>query len=218
MATFEKRVNQRGEISHQAKCRRKGFGVKSKTFANLADAKKWARGIERSWDTGEGLAAAQPVSDTTVADILVLYDTRCVPAHRGAADEHARIASFLKHPFSKIKAADLTPEALANYRDERLKTVKPGTVLRELNIIRAALNRARLDFGIQMPDVRITRPRAPAARDRVLKEDEEVSGTLATSIWPRQSSSRWRPRCDKARFWRCAGMLSTGTGAWPVYT
>uniref|UniRef100_E1T7F8 Integrase family protein n=1 Tax=Burkholderia sp. (strain CCGE1003) TaxID=640512 RepID=E1T7F8_BURSG len=143
MPTISKRVNRAGEISYQAKCRRKGFPILSKTFVDKKEAIKWARGIERAWDTGEGLAAPAPVAQTTVGDVLRLYDTRCVPAHRGAADEHARIASFLKHSFSRVLVADLTPEILANYRDERLKRVKPGTVLRELNIIRAALISSR---------------------------------------------------------------------------
>ncbi|WP_025599557.1 site-specific integrase [Burkholderia sp. WSM2230] len=174
MPTISKRASQTGEISYQAKCRRKGFRTLSKTFSDKKDAIKWARGIERAWDTGERVAAPAPVDEATVADILRLYDTRCVPSHRGAADEHARIAFFLKQPFTRVRAAALTSEILADYRDQRLRTVKPGTVLRELNIIRAALNRACLEFGIVVPDVRISRPRAPAARDRVLKADEQV--------------------------------------------
>jgi integrase len=174
MPTISKRVNLAGEISYQAKCRRKGFPTLSKTFLDKKEAIKWARGIERAWDTGEGIAAATPVVETSVGEVLIMYDTRCVPAHRSADDEHRRIAALLKHPFSRVRAADLTPDVLANYRDERLRTVKAGTVLKELNIIRAALTRARLEFGVSVPDVRITRPRAPAARDRVLKPEEEI--------------------------------------------
>jgi hypothetical protein len=68
MATFSKRVTASGEVTHQAKCRRKGFPTLSKTFQNLSDAKKWARQIERSWDTGEG-PASQPRTNTTLADV-----------------------------------------------------------------------------------------------------------------------------------------------------
>ncbi|WP_429280638.1 tyrosine-type recombinase/integrase [Paraburkholderia sp. GAS41] len=76
------------------------------------------------------------------------------------------------HPISKVRAADITPATLAAFRDERLALVKPGTVLKELNIIRAAMNRA-IDWGIAVPVVKVKRPKAPAARDRVLREDEE---------------------------------------------
>ncbi|WP_233832810.1 hypothetical protein [Paraburkholderia sp. ZP32-5] len=69
MATFSKRVTASGDVTHQAKGRRNAHPTQSKTFKTLSDAKKWARQIERAWDTGEG----QPKSDATLADILRRY-------------------------------------------------------------------------------------------------------------------------------------------------
>lgn len=188
MATITKRVNSAGEISWQAKCRRKGFPARSATFGEKKAATIWAREIERKWDSGVDVTPAQaPVERKTVRDILVMYDERCVPSHKSAADESARISRFLQHPFSNVHIDELTPATLASYRDERLKKVKPGTVLKELNIIRAAINRARIDWGIAVPDVRISRPRTPAARDRVLKEEEEAplleAARASTSVY-----------------------------------
>ncbi|RKT25489.1 site-specific recombinase XerD [Paraburkholderia sp. RAU2J] len=171
MATFSKRVIASGEVTYQAKCRRSDFPTLTKTFRSLADAKKWARGIERSWDTGEG-QATQPQADTTLGDLLKRYREEVTPTLRsGDLDAH-RITLWLKEPFTKVRVADLTPSVFATYRDERLKKVSAGTVLRELNIIRAALNRAKIEWGVAVPECRITRPRAPAPRDRRLKPGE----------------------------------------------
>lgn len=175
MATISKRVNNSGQVNWQAKCRKTGFPPVSKTFTDKKTAVKWASGIERQWelDAVNPPAATVVVEQTaTVGDILIAYDKRVVPAHKSAADEHRRIASFLKHPFSRVAAIQLTPAVLADYRDERLRTVKPGTVLRELNIIRAALNCAD-DFGIKVAAAKVKRPATPASRDRVLQADEE---------------------------------------------
>ena len=93
---------------------------------------------------------------------------------RGGDLETQRINIWLREwPFTKTLISELSPSVLATYRDERLRQVSAGTVLRELNILRAALNRARIDWGVPVPDVKIKRPKAPAPRDRRLKSGEE---------------------------------------------
>ncbi|WP_454764371.1 hypothetical protein [Cupriavidus campinensis] len=53
MGVITKRITKAGPPSYQAKCRRKGFPVVSKTFTLLADAKAFVREIERAFDLGE---------------------------------------------------------------------------------------------------------------------------------------------------------------------
>ncbi len=171
MATFSKRVSASGETTHQAKCRRKGFPTLSRTFGSLADAKKWARQIERDWDQGIG-QTAQPQATTTLGDLLRRYREEVTPTLRSGDLDAKRITLWLNEPFTKTLVSDLSPSVFATYRDDRLKKVSPGTVLRELNILRAALNRAKIDWGISVPECRITRPKAPAPRDRRLKPGE----------------------------------------------
>ena len=102
MATFSKRVTASGEVTYQAKCRRKGLPTQSKTFKSLADAKKWARQIERAFDTGEGLAA--PVqSDSTLGDILKRYREEVCPMLRGGDLEAQRINLWFREwPFTGV--------------------------------------------------------------------------------------------------------------------
>lgn len=174
MATISKRVSASGQTTWQAKCRRKGFKTQSKTFKTLTDAKTWARQIERSFDTGEalGIKAQAAHSGQTVGDILKRFRNEVCPTLRGGKIDQERIDSWLDMKWTKIPVMELTSSVLAKYRDDRLKTVSAGTVLRELNIIRSALNRARIDWGIPVPECKITRPKAPAARDRRLKSGE----------------------------------------------
>lgn len=174
MATISKRTNASGQVTYQAKCRRKGFGTQSKTFRTLADAKTWARQIERAFDTGEALGtkAQAAHADDTLGDIFKRYRDEVCPMLRGGTVEVDRINLWLDMKWTKTRAADLTPAILAKVRDDRLKDVSAGTVLRELNIIRSALNRARVDWGIPVPDCRINRPKAPAPRDRRLRAGE----------------------------------------------
>jgi len=174
MATIAKRTNSSGQSVYQAKCRRKGFTTQSKTFKTLADAKTWARQIERSFDTGEALGTKGRAahSDQTVGDILKRYRNEVCPLHRGGEIDKERIDAWLEMKWTKTPIMELSPTILAKFRDDRLRTVSAGTVLRELNIIRAALNRARVDWEIPVPECKISRPKAPAARDRRLKAGE----------------------------------------------
>lgn len=170
MATFTKRTDSRGNVRYQAKCRRRDRPTLSKTFVNLSDAKKWARETERGWDNGEVLA--KPQDDTTLADVLRRYREEVCPTLRAGDLTVMRINLWLRESWTKVPVREMTPAILAKYRDDRLKQVKPGTVLRELNILRAALNRAKLEWGIDVPECRITRPKAPAPRDRRLQPGE----------------------------------------------
>ena len=76
----------------------------------------------------------------------------------------------------KINLSDLSPAHLASYRDERLKSIKPNTLKRELSILSSAINTAIIDWGIPIPSnpVAMTRiPKYDDSRDRRLKDGEE---------------------------------------------
>lgn len=174
MATISKRVTATGKVTYQAKCRRKGYPVQSKTFANKSDAVTWARRIEREFDTGEatGMLDKAAHSDTTIGDILKRFRNDVLPTLRGGAVDTVRIDRWLEQKWTDTKVLEFSPSILSKFRDDRMKKVSNGTVLRELNIINAAMNRARRDWGIPVPQVSISKPKAPAARDRRLKAGE----------------------------------------------
>jgi integrase len=90
--------------------------------------------------------------------------------------EASRINSILRCPIAHRTLAKLTSSDVATYRDERLKTVAPATVVRELNTISHAIEIASREWGLWVPrnPVKLVRrPPVPRGRTRRLKEGEE---------------------------------------------
>jgi integrase len=73
--------------------------------------------------------------------------------------------------------AKLTSSDVATYRDERLQTVAPATIVRELNTISHAIEVATREWGLWVPrnPVKLVRrPPVPRGRTRRFKEGEEA--------------------------------------------
>lgn len=74
--------------------------------------------------------------------------------------------------------AKLTSSDVATYRDERLRTVAPATIVRELNTISHAIEIATREWGLWLPrnPVKLVRrPPVPRGRTRRFKAGEEES-------------------------------------------
>ena len=155
----------------QAQVRRKGYSQVTKTFTSKEAAKRWIKAVETDMERGE----FKPRLDMTVGQLIKRYQTDIIPkqkAHQSALVRCRRLRRML----GKINLSDLTPAHLATYRDERLKTIKPSTLKRELSILSSAINTAIIDWGIPIPSnpVAMTRiPKHDGSRDRRLKDGEE---------------------------------------------
>jgi integrase len=152
--------------------RRKGFPARFATFRSKAEAAAWAR-------TEEKLLASEDANGghlhVTLGELLARYRDTVSVGKRGAASETARLSNLIETPMSALPVRELRPSHLAAYRDQRLKRVKPGTVRRELTIIRSALETARREWGIELtenPMDKVARPIVRDARDRRLSQDE----------------------------------------------
>jgi integrase len=86
---------------------------------------------------------------------------------------------------------NLSAARIAAFRDERLKQVSAGTVIRELAYLSAIINHARREWGINVPNPvqMVRKPSSPPARARVLSE-EEVS-RLLHALEPTGRRSHW---------------------------
>ena len=155
----------------QAQVRRKGYSQVTKTFTSKEAAKRWIKAVETDMERGE----FKPRLDMTVGQLIKRYQTDIIPkqkAHQSALVRCRR----LRRELGKINLSDLSPAHLASYRDERLKTIKPSTLKRELSILSSAINTAIIDWGIPIPSnpVAMTRiPKYDDSRDRRLKNGEE---------------------------------------------
>jgi hypothetical protein len=131
MASFRKRGN-----LWQAQVRRNGFPPISKSFSSRRDAELWAFEQEVSIQR-DGLPSAVNalLTATTLRDLVLRYQDTVTPSKRSADVEKYRLNTILKHKIAKLPLKAVTPAALASFRDERLKTVKGGTVRKDLSVL-----------------------------------------------------------------------------------
>ncbi|MFM0007262.1 site-specific integrase [Paraburkholderia dipogonis] len=174
---------QRRKDRWQARIRRRGFPVEVKTFDTRQDAEQWARSVETDMDRGSFVSRSEAEANT-LEDIIERYITDVMPALRSASDEISRLRATCRTRLAKLSMTALTPKAVAAYRDERLKHVKPATVIRELAYLSAIINHARREWDINIanPVALIRKPPSPQGRDRVLSADEEAR--LLTELVP----------------------------------
>lgn len=107
--------------------------------------------------------------DATLGDALKDYAEKVSPQKRGKRWELIRIEALLKDPVfpSAVLLADLSANTLALWRDNRQKSVSPGTVLREIALVSAILETAKKEWGWishnPMRDIR--KPKSPDHRE-----------------------------------------------------
>jgi integrase len=183
MATIRKRGS-----SWQAQVRREGYPPLSKTFPSKADAAAWARDQERAIDRAELPTTARALKGMTVGDLLRRYSETITPTKRGAEPEQYRIKTILAHAVAQVSLNKLSPAAVAQYRDDRLKLVKPGTVRRELAIAQHCFEVAKKEWGLPILTnsvQQITMPEAQRSRERRLEEGESnaLASAASTSAW-----------------------------------
>jgi integrase len=170
MATFRNRKNK-----WQARVRRSSQPDVTKTFLTKTDAEKWARSIEIEIDRGTFINTSY-AQKTLFKDLIQQYLKEVTPTLRGAHEDTYRLRKMMRNPIGELNLSELTPNKIANYRDERLKEVKPNTVIRELAYISSMINHARREWGLNIinPVAQIRKPSQPQGRERVLNEAELV--------------------------------------------
>jgi integrase len=168
MASFRLRKNR-----WQARIRRQGFPDETKSFSTRTQAEMWARSVETQIDTGLFVDVGS-ARKTTFGDLISRYMSEVTPTMKGASEDLIRLKALLRHPVVHLSMANLTPARIATYRDERLKQVSAGTVIRELAYFSAIINHARREWGINSanPVNMVKKPASPPSRGRVLSGDE----------------------------------------------
>ena len=168
MASFRFRNNR-----WQARVQRKGQKDLAKSFLNKPDAEKWARSIEIEIDRGTYINTDY-AQKTLFKEILQKYLDDVAPNMRSADNQIIRVRKLMKHPIAEVNMAHLSPKHMADYRDERLKVIKPNTVIRELAILSSVINHAKREWGLNgiNPVTMIKKPSSTQGRDRILNDEE----------------------------------------------
>ena len=185
MASFRQHGN-----GWQGRIRRRGYPDITKTFETKADAEKWARALESEIDKGL-FASINEAQRNTLGDLIARYLAEVTPTMKGATEDTIRLKAIMRKPIALWSMANLSVARIAAYRDERLKEVSAGTVIRELAYLSAIINHARREWGVNVPNPvqMVRKPQSPQARSRVLS-DEEVS-KLLQALEPTGRRSHW---------------------------
>ena len=174
----------------QARVRRKGYPDEVASFKTKTEAQAWARSVESAMDQGQ-YQSAQTAKDILLADVLQRYMNEVTPSKRGAQREAEGIRFMLRQKIASYSMANLTPSVVAAYRDERLKTVSAGTIIRELSILSGIISHARKEWSLPTanPCILVRKPPTPAGRTRLLTIDEEAR--LLAELKPVRRRSPW---------------------------
>ncbi len=185
MASFRQRGGK-----WQARVLRDGYPDQAKTFESRADAERWARAVESSIDKGQ-FVDINEAQRTTLGDVIARYVTEVTPSMKSAEADTIRLNALKRRPIAAWSMANLSAARIAAFRDERLKQVSAGTVIRELAYLSAIINHARREWGINVPNPvqMVRKPSSPPARARVLS-DEEIS-KLLHALEPTGRRSHW---------------------------
>lgn len=182
-------IRQRGG-RWQVRIVRKGYPAEVKTFDSRLAATQWARSIETDLDRGNHVSQRSG-NDALFRDLLERYLQTVTPGKRGAADERVRILAIERHRIAGYSMANLTPTVIAEFRDGRLGTVSPATVIRDLALISSVINHARREWQVQInnPCELVRKPATPRGRDRLIRSHDLER--LLDELKPRGRRNAW---------------------------
>lgn len=162
----------------QVRVRRVGFPEQIETLPTRKVAKEWATLREAEYHKRE-MTDYREADRTTLGQLLLRYRDSLVEDPLSDNSLRHRLAKIARHPMCEYKMTALRPTHIVSYRDERLKLVKPATVVAELSHIAAVIGHARREWDIAMPRNVATaefvkRPRIGAAGQRTRRFETKV--------------------------------------------
>lgn len=167
MATYQKRGKRIRAII------RKNGITQSKTFSLKKDAEAWAKQIEVAIETQE----FQRYHDDLFGDVIRRYLSEVTPTKKSAQRETIHLKKFCRdYPKLLKKAiADIDKSDVANWRDDRLKTVAPLSVNREWNTLSAIFTHCTKVWGMDLPPNpfhQVQRPKNPSPRNQRINSND----------------------------------------------
>ena len=185
MASFRQRSNK-----WQARVIRDGYPDQVKTFEARIDAERWARSVEAEMDKGQFIDT-QEAQRTTLRELILRYAQEVTPTMKSVTEDTYRLKALARRPIANWSLTNLSAARIASYRDNRLKEVSNGTVIRELAYLSSIINHARREWGIniQNPTQHVRKPASPAGRTRKLSNDEAIK--LLKALEPTGRKNIW---------------------------
>ena len=170
-------ITKRGPYQWQAKIRRRGYPSQTNTFETKREAEAWVSVIESEM-TRFVFVDRSKAERETLDQVIQNYIKNIAPEHKGADAEISRLERFRREE-SKLcqhAMATLKVEDFENFRDRRLNIEKksPGTVKRELGLLRCVIESARRRLGlVENPVTEVRRPKVQNNRIMRFQDGEE---------------------------------------------
>ncbi|NII54347.1 site-specific integrase [Luteibacter sp. SG786] len=139
----------------------------TEVFPTKQQAAAWAMDKEAAGKVGK-------MPNRTLGDALKRYAKEVAPGRAGETWEVTRCKAMERLDMAKILLKDLDRSDLASWRDDRLKQVKPATVLRDINLLRGVfkLCAGEWQWMHTSPLEGLKLPKPPKGRRRRITEDE----------------------------------------------
>lgn len=117
----------------------------SETFRTKREAEAWAAAKETEL---RSIAKLTPGDRYTLRQALKKYAEEVSPSKRGARSEQIRLAKFEEDSYlpNDLPMAKITPDDFTAWRENQLKKVAPGTVLRDMNVLSSLFETARREW------------------------------------------------------------------------
>lgn len=197
MATIERRPNGRWQAQVCVNGKRR-----AKTFIQKAEAKRWALQQEIAFQAGETLVEA-----ITLGELMDRYvRERAVQKHNIKYDT-VKAKWFAKTSIGTLLLADLTPDVLKQFQDERLAAISTASVKREFTLLRSALNYAVERNWLPSNPLRQVKPARDNPHRERIATPEEIDMICVAAGWDRKTP----PTTQTARV-AAAFVLSCLTG------
>jgi integrase len=144
----------------------------SRTFDTKSEAMTWA--VAREAELKVVAPGEDDHSKRTGPDLFGRYLKEVSSIKRGAKWEKIRLLKFMDYHHFKRPLRQITPDHIAHWKQERLKSVSPSTVRREMNLLSHCFETARKDWRwlSDNPCTDVSKPPDGKARDRLISNDE----------------------------------------------
>jgi len=166
--------------SYQVKIRRKGFPYQTESYDDLEEAKRFVRLVLGDHDRGHKVDRL--ISHrTTVGDVVSAAIAAIDKGTRktmGAIEERYRLVAFNRN-FPVLAAtplSDATEDIFEDWIEDRLETVKPNTVRRDISLLKPLFAVAVRTYDLRRsPLLYVKAPRSIDERvRRILRQEEEL--------------------------------------------
>jgi integrase len=118
-------------------------------------------------------------------DLFDRYLKEVSSVKRGYKWEKIRLLKFIDYHHFNRPLRQITPDHISHWKQERLKSVSPSTVRREMNLLSHCFETARKDWRwlSDNPCTDVSKPSSAPARDRLISDDE-IRLIRASLGWP----------------------------------